>query len=337
MKKLRVGIIGSGFGLYGLLPAFTSLENCQVISICGKKTDRLLSYCQKIGLKKIYSDWRLMLNREKLDALAIAVTPRAQYFIAQAAIKRGLHIFAEKPLAVDPLLAKTLYDSATKAKIVHAVDFIYPEIDEWRRVKQLIDSKRYGSLKYLAVNWDFLSHDIKNKISSWKTDLKQGGGALSFYFSHSLYYLEHFAGKIIEVKSLFSYSKDSLNGGEVGVDLLFKINNSVNGYAHLRCDSSGLTRHQLLFQCEKATILLENANSITKNFTIKIYKEGKIKELMLPKDTKHPQFEDERVREVRKLAAKFADACSKKKQMTPSMKDGLRVQELIEKIRQAAN
>ena len=91
MKKsnkiiLRIGIIGSGFGLYGLLPAFNGLDNCRVVCICGKKTDRLANYCQSIGLKKIYSDWRDMLDNEELDAVAVAVIPAVQYEIAKVAI-----------------------------------------------------------------------------------------------------------------------------------------------------------------------------------------------------------------------------------------------------------
>ena len=53
-----MGIIGSGFGLYGLLPAFNSIKKCQVVSMCGKKTDRLVNYCKGIGLNNIYTDWK---------------------------------------------------------------------------------------------------------------------------------------------------------------------------------------------------------------------------------------------------------------------------------------
>ena len=94
---LKVGIIGSGFGLYGLLPAFNYIKDCQVICICGKQTDRLLRYCEDINLKNIYSDWKEMLENEELDAVALAVTPNAQYEIAKVAIEKKINIFAEKP------------------------------------------------------------------------------------------------------------------------------------------------------------------------------------------------------------------------------------------------
>ena len=38
------------------------------------------------------------------------------------------------------------------------------------------------------MNWNFFSYDLKHKIDSWKTNVNEGGGALSFYFSHVLYH-----------------------------------------------------------------------------------------------------------------------------------------------------
>ncbi|MEK7680912.1 MAG: Gfo/Idh/MocA family oxidoreductase [Patescibacteria group bacterium] len=330
---VRVGIIGSGFGLYGLLPAFNSIKNCRVVCVCGKKSERLVRYCESINLKNIYLDWRKMLENEKLDALVLAVVPNAQYQIAKVAIKKNLNIFAEKPLAANYQQAKELLNLAQKHKIVHAVDFIFPEIEEWQEVKRLIDKEAYGKLKHISVRWNFLSHDIKNKISSWKTDVKEGGGALSFYFSHVLYYIERFAGEILGVSSLFSYSKESLNKGEVDVDALIKFKNGVIGNAHINCNDRGLHKHQLIFICEHATIILENEKDTTQNFKIKIYKEKIDKALFVKKNNVVRKNEDERVRVVRKIAARFIDGCSNKTQIRPSFVDGLRVQELIDLVR----
>jgi predicted dehydrogenase len=152
---INVGIIGSGFGLYGLLPAFITVKNCRVVAFCGKQTPRVVTYCQSIGLKNFYTNWQKMLENENLDAIVIAVTPQAQYEIAKAAINKGLHVFAEKPLAATLLQAEELYTLAKKKKIVHVVDFIFPQIKEWEKVKEIIDKKIYGNVTHISVNWDF--------------------------------------------------------------------------------------------------------------------------------------------------------------------------------------
>jgi len=93
----KIAIIGSGFGMYGLLPAFSRVKGCQVVSICGKNSERMLNYCKKLGLNR-YTDWKGMLQKEKPDAVAIAVVPRYQYEIAKYALENGIAVFAEKPL-----------------------------------------------------------------------------------------------------------------------------------------------------------------------------------------------------------------------------------------------
>lgn len=331
-NTLKVGIIGSNFGVIGLASAFNSLNNCKVVAVCAQKSVQLNRYCKRTDLKNVYTDWRLLLKNENLNAIAIAVTPQAQYQIAKTAIGKGLDVFAEKPLAANITQARELLTLARKKRITHGIDFMFPEIAEWKKVKDLIDSKTLGDLKHISVNWDWLSGDIKYKRSSWKTSVAEGGGALSFYFSHGLYYLEYFAGKIVNTRSLFTHSPRNSNGAEVAVDMLLQFKNGVTGYAHVSCISTGMVKHQLIFQCEYGVIVLENENAIVNNFDVKVYSQNGVKQLKIIKD-RDVENEDERVKIVRKLAKRFINACINNQQTTPSFEEGIRVQELIEKIR----
>lgn len=333
---MRVAIIGSGFGLYGLLPAFNSIKGCEVVAICGKKSERLMSYCNSIGLTNIYTDWKELLEQEKLDAVAIAVVPSAQYEIAKVAISKGLHVFAEKPLTANNEQARELLALAKKKKITTAVDFIFQEIDEWQKAKELLDSKKYGELKHVSVAWDFLSYDIKNKISSWKTDVKAGGGVLSFFSSHVLHYLEHFGGEIQHTKSIFSYDKASKNGGEVGVDMLMKFKSGATGQMHVFANNHALYKHQVIFTCDKAVIVLESTEGVTEHFTLTIHTNGKVKSITVKKANNKKTDEDERVRTVRKLAIRFINGCRSHSHVSPSFVDGVRVEKLIEDIRKTS-
>ncbi len=332
---MRIGIIGSGFGLYGLLPAFNSIPECEVVCICGKKTERLTGYCASIGLTNIYSDWQEMLESETIDALAIAVIPSAQYEIAKFAMQKGIHIFAEKPLTATLAQAVELMSLAEKYKIVTAVDFIFPEIPEWQKVKELLDGKVYGELKHITVRWDFLSYDIKNSIASWKTDSSQGGGALAFYGSHTLYYIEYFCGAIDTVTSKFGYSTLSKNGAEVEVTLDITFANGVTGDVHVSCNTPDTNIHTLTFVCEQATLVLESTEGVTEHFSLTAKTEQGNQSILCKDVNNIKSEEDERVKTVRRLASRFIDGCQTKTQVTPSFREGVRVEELIEKIRKS--
>ncbi len=273
-----------------------------------------------------------MIEKEKLDSIAIAVPPQIQYQIAKAAIQKGLHVFAEKPFTANLAQARELYALAKRKRIVHGIDFEFPEISEWKKVKELIDKKTLGKLHHVSASWDWMSGHLKHRRRNWKTDATQGGGALAYYFSHGLNYLEHFAGRIADVKSRFSYSSRSTGGGEVGVDMLLKFKSGVTGSAHVSSNSPDIIRHQLIFMCERGVIMLENTNAIVDNFTVTVFTPKGEKILKVKKDMGR-KGEDERAKIVRKLAKRFIAACQGKGKMTPSFADALRSQELIEKIR----
>lgn len=332
---LKIGIVGSGFGLYGLLPAFHSLSGCRVVAICGKRTERLTKYCASIGLEHIYQDWGQMLADEQLDALAIAVVPSAQYEIAKTAIRAGLHVFAEKPLAASVRQARELSLLARKYKVVTAVDFLFPEIEAWKAVKKLLDRRAVGRLRCISASWHFQSYDIKNGIASWKTDPTQGGGALAGYCSHFLYNLEFFGGEISHIRSQLSHSKASLGGGEVGVDALLTFKNGIQGIMHFNCNTPGLHEHRYEFLCERGCIILENQDSITREFKVTVTAPGSVRQTPVRDTEPANSKEDERVRVVRKLARRFVASCRKRRSMTPSFKEGFRVQELVEAVRSA--
>lgn len=337
MKKIRIGIIGSGFGQYGLFPAFRSLKNCEVVAFCGSERPQSKAYFKKIGFTNLYSDWQKMLQNEQLDAIAIAVVPNAQYKIAKYAIKKGLHVFAEKPLTATLKQADELVKLAKKNKITNVVDFIFPEINEWQKVKQLIDNQSLGSLLKIEEDWDFLSYDLEQKKYSWKTNKKEGGGALSFFYSHGLNYLEYFAGPISKITSKFTYENSGPHHGETGFILNLKFKRGVTGIVKVNINNPKLNQHKLSFIFAEGKLVLENKNSAVDNFSLKSYnKDGNQKLIKVSKD-RVLKTEDQRVKLVRKIASRFIEACLQNNQTYPSFKEGLRVQNLIKIIRTNKN
>ena len=256
----KVAIVGSGFGMYGLLPAFSKIKECKVVSICGKNSEMMLNNCKKLGLNR-YTDWREMLQKEKPDAVAIAVIPSHQYEITRYALENGMAVFAEKPLTTSFDTSLELNKLAKKKRLPNMLDFLFPEIPEWHAAKKAIENGLIGEILKVNVDWTFLSYDLMNHIKSWKTDVKQGGGALSFYFSHVFYYLEYFLGRIKNIECNFSSSEKSLNKGETGIDMTISFENGCVGNAHMDISNADQQKHKVVFHAEGKTMILQNFNS----------------------------------------------------------------------------
>jgi predicted dehydrogenase len=314
-EKVRVGIIGTGFGRIALKPAFDSVEGCTVMGICSGH------------------NWRHFLQREDLDAVAIATPPDIQYQIAKAAIQKNLHVFAEKPLAANLKQARELLSLAKKKKIVHAIDFMFPDIAAWQKAKQILTKEQYGKLMRIETNWEWLSGELKYNRSTWRSDRTRGGGALAFYFSHGLHYLEYFGGPIKSVHARFAYA--SKKRAEVGVDLNLSFKSGAKGLVHVSSNSRNRTAHRLVFTCERGVIVLENKDAIVDRFSIRVIDARGERVIKVKKDA-GPRGADERVKVVRKLSARFIHAIKSKDAMHPSFSEGARVQELIERARKGA-
>jgi predicted dehydrogenase len=332
----KVAIVGSGFGLYCLLPAFRKVKGCSVVSICGKRSERLLSYCKSIGLDKIYTDWKQMLQEEKPDAVCIAVVPKYQYEIAHYALSNGIAVFAEKPLTTSFQTSSELYSLALKKGLPNMVDFIFPEIPSWKLAKEMLDKGAIGKTLNVSVAWQLLSYDLKNKVKSWKTDNLEGGGATSFFFCHVLYHLEYFLGRIKSIQCVAGSSTKSLNGGESIVNTIVLFESGCTGNIHLNIAYIGSQKHVLEFQGETGTLLLHNqSESVVDNFELNLT-DGRGIQVLKPEasdDKSIDNSEDSRVKFVKSIAERFIGWCNSGTSSKPDFQDGLRVQELIEKAK----
>jgi len=331
----KVAIVGSGFGMYGLLPAFSKIKECKVVSICGKNSEMMLNNCKKLGLNR-YTDWREMLQKEKPDAVAIAVIPSHQYEIAIYALENGMAVFAEKPLTTSFDTSLELNKLAKKKRLPNMLDFLFPEIPEWHAAKKAIENGLIGEILKVNVDWTFLSYDLMNHIKSWKTDVKQGGGALSFYFSHVFYYLEYFLGRIKNIECNFSSSEKSLNKGETGTDMTISFENGCVGNVHMDISNTDQQKHKVEFHAEGKTMILQNFNSnFVDNFELILNTSKgieKIKPDMLL-DSSYDESEDPRVKVIKPIAERFINWCNTGNTAKPDFEDGLRVQELIKMAR----
>ena len=100
-KKYRVGIIGrTGKGNYGhdVDLAFTKMSNVEIVAVSDDDEKGRAAAQQRTGAKQAYVSYRQMLEREKLDIVAIC--PRwidKHHDMLMAAAEAGCHVYMEKP------------------------------------------------------------------------------------------------------------------------------------------------------------------------------------------------------------------------------------------------
>lgn len=98
MEKVNVGFIGAG-NLANRMhyPSLAEMEDVNLVAICDLDKRKLDQTANRYGVRKRYTDYKQMLENEKLDAVYIVVPPKALRELALYSLSKGKHVFMEKP------------------------------------------------------------------------------------------------------------------------------------------------------------------------------------------------------------------------------------------------
>lgn len=102
MKKIKVGI--AGLGRLGKVHAENlafKIPNAELTAACSIMPAELDYAKEVLGVEDVYSDYREMLAKADIDAVAIVTTSGEHCWQIEAALEAGKHVFSDKPLGVN--------------------------------------------------------------------------------------------------------------------------------------------------------------------------------------------------------------------------------------------
>ncbi|WP_148713953.1 hypothetical protein [Chitinolyticbacter meiyuanensis] len=180
----RFAVIGSGFGLYGYLPALLRLGSGPVL--LPEKYRPILLARDELRPFDSRVHWQPSIEAAlaRADGVVLAVPPAAQVEWLPAVLHADQlrRVVLEKPLAPSPEIAvRTLADLACcERKIRVGYTFLYAD---WY---PLLLGLCVRPLRRVMLRWHFMAdHIVKNK-EIWKRHHALGGGVVRFYGIHLL-------------------------------------------------------------------------------------------------------------------------------------------------------
>src|SRR5690606_8100278 len=99
-SRLQHAAIGvGGQGMHDIGSIFSS-EKVDVIAICDIDLEKLNVAAQRFPSARLYRDWREMLEKEEdnIDSVNVSTPDHTHAPAAMTAIRKGKHVFCEKPL-----------------------------------------------------------------------------------------------------------------------------------------------------------------------------------------------------------------------------------------------
>ena len=154
-KPLRLAIVGAG--LRSTILTETVLMHAPWITICGiadRVQARAELYRDRFGLLDVpcHADPGRMLDETAPDAVAI-FTPDDQHVEpACMALKRGIHVYCEKPLATTLADCDTIIEAARHTTAVFYMGFNLRHMPLIRTARELIADGEIGEILTLEMN-----------------------------------------------------------------------------------------------------------------------------------------------------------------------------------------
>jgi predicted dehydrogenase len=331
--SISIGLIGIGYGQQVHIPAFRSDDRCRIVGICASTAERAREVATRHAIPRSFGDWREVVADPGIDAISVAVPPALQMEIVVAAAAAGKHVFCEKPVAPCADQAREMLRVVEDKGVVHAVDFIFPEIAAWQRARQVLRGGELGSLRHLALSWRVETYSYRAKRDSWKLHREEGGGTLNNFASHSLYYLEWLFGPIARIEGRLAPEGAA---GDARVDAWVDFAGGVTGTLSVAADSFLGSGHRLEVYGEQGTLVLENRSADhASGFVLAVGTRASGSLISEPAEDPDGPGGDGRITATSAIVRRFLDAITSGHAVTPSLKDGLRVQELIDAIRAA--
>ena len=147
-EKLNIGVIGAG-GRGAANTNGCASEN--IVALCDLNSNNLAKAAGKYPKAKQFKDWRKMLDQKGFDAVIVSTTDHTHALASVWAMRRGLHVYCEKPLAHSVYEARVMQDTYKKMKVATQMGTQIHATDNYRRVVELVQSGIIGPINEVHV------------------------------------------------------------------------------------------------------------------------------------------------------------------------------------------
>ncbi len=216
MKKINVGIIGSGF----IVPVFISVSKTigtyHLRAIWGRHEEKLLNFKDEVDYHT--TDLERILSDDQIDVIYVALPNSLHYIYAMKALQHGKHVILEKPFTVSYKAAKKLTDYAKKHGLIIFEAVVTAHNPHYHKARKLIPE--LGEIRMVTANFSQYSRrydKFRQGIILPAFDRKLAGGALMDLNVYNI----HFVTGIFGMPKKVTYHANVEKGVDVsGVAIL---------------------------------------------------------------------------------------------------------------------
>lgn len=155
--RIVMGFIGVGSQGTGNMRGFIHHQDCQVVAVCDvdrehrERAQKIVNERYETEDCKTYLDFRELIGRGDLDAVALAVPDHWHAIPAIEAAKAGLDIYGEKPLSRSIRESRSIADAVHRYGRVWQTGSWQRSVSQFRQACELVRNGKIGKVNHVEV------------------------------------------------------------------------------------------------------------------------------------------------------------------------------------------
>ncbi|MBV8953810.1 MAG: Gfo/Idh/MocA family oxidoreductase, partial [Solirubrobacterales bacterium] len=187
-RRVNVGLIGLGYWGPNVLRVLTEMEDVAVTRICDLDQERLNKFCRRHPYTIPTTDFRMILDDPKIDAVAVATPVETHFEVASQSLDAGKHTFVEKPLSATVREADALIELAERENLVLMSGLTFLHSAPVRAIKELLQRRELGDLYFISSS--------RVNLGPYRKDVSVICDLAPHDFSMLLYWMDEFPTSI---------------------------------------------------------------------------------------------------------------------------------------------
>ena len=150
--KLRMGVVGLRMGK-NHAKAYQTHPGAELVAVCDMNEALLRSVATELKVPQTYTNAQEMFEKAGLVAVSVATPNKFHAPLSIAALKAGLHVLSEKPMAMNAKEGEQMVAAAKKAGKNLMINFSYRFSDMSYALKQQVDAGVIGDVYFGRTVW----------------------------------------------------------------------------------------------------------------------------------------------------------------------------------------
>lgn len=199
MDQVNWGIIGCGdVTEVKSGPAFSKVPHSRLVAVMRRDAEKAADYAKRHQVPTWYNDADALINDPAVNAVYVATPPDTHAEYAIRAMRAGKPVYVEKPMALNADECAAMNQVSRETGVPLFVAFYRRALPYFLKVKELIDQRVIGDLRYVRVqlNWQPDNREVGTQPNWRISPAISGGGLFHDYAAHQFDFLEYALGPI---------------------------------------------------------------------------------------------------------------------------------------------